>query len=118
MPTYNPDVANIFGARNDVVPNRVYFSPRVGFSKTIGEAPQVAAFDGAVRGPRAVVRGGIGVFQNTPQASVIGSAIDNTGLANAVQQVSCVGAAAPIPQWTQYAADPTSIPTTCVDGSA
>ena len=116
-PTYNADVNNLFGARNDVVPNRVYFSPRVGFSKTIGEAPQVAAFDGAVRGPRAVVRGGVGVFQNTPQASVIGSSIDNTGLPNAVQQVNCVGGAAPIPQWTQYAADPASIPSACVDGS-
>ena len=116
-PTYNADVNTLFGARNDVVPNRVYFSPRVGFSKTIGEAPQVAAFDGAVRGPRAVVRGGVGVFQNTPQASVIGSSIDNTGLASAVQQVNCVGAAAPIPQWSQYAADPASIPAACVDGS-
>ena len=117
-PTYNPAINSLFGARNDIVPNRVYFSPRVGFSKTIGEAPQVAAFDGAVRGPRAVVRGGVGVFQNTPQASVIGSPIDNTGLANAVQQVSCVGAAAPVPQWSQYASDPTSIPSACVDGSA
>ena len=117
-PTYNADVYSLYKARNDVVPNRVYFSPRLGFSKTIGEAPQVAAFDGAVRGPRAVVRGGVGVFQNTPQASVIGSSIDNTGLPNAVQQVNCVGAAAPAPQWNQYLTDPGSIPTTCVDGSA
>ena len=28
---------------------------------------QIAGFEGAARGPRAVVRGGIGVFQNTPQ---------------------------------------------------
>ncbi len=116
-PAYNADVFSLFKARNDVVPNRVYLSPRIGFSKTIGEAPQVAAFDGAVRGPRAVVRGGVGVFQNTPQASVIGSSIDNTGLANAVQQVNCVGAAAPVPQWDQFLADPASIPTACVDGS-
>jgi hypothetical protein len=44
-----------------------------------------------VRNPRAVVRGGIGVFQNTPNANLIGNAVDNTGLASAVQQLSCVG---------------------------
>ncbi len=116
-PTYNPDVQTLFGVRNDYVPNRLYVSPRVGFSWTYGASPQIAAFDGAVRGPRAVVRGGIGVFQNTSQASLVGGAIDNTGLANAVQQLSCVGPAAPIPQWDQYAANPASIPTTCANGS-
>ena len=116
-PAFNANVYDLYKARNDVVPNRIYFSPRVGFSKTIGEAPQVAAFDGAVRGPRAVVRGGVGVFQNVPQASVIGTSIDNTGLPGAVQQLSCVGAAAPVPQWDQYLSNPASIPTQCADGS-
>ena len=117
VPAFNPDVQRLFGARNDVVPNRIYLSPRIGFSKTIGEAPQIAAFDGAVRGPRAVVRGGVGVFQNIPGASVVGTSIDNTGLPGAVQQLNCVGAAAPIPQWDQYLANPASIPTQCADGS-
>ena len=116
-PAFNADIYNLYKARNDVVPNRIYLSPRIGFSKTIGEAPQVAAFDGAVRGPRAVVRGGVGVFQNVPQASVIGTSIDNTGLPGAVQQLSCVGAAAPVPQWDQYLANPASIPSQCADGS-
>ena len=116
-PAFNANVYDLYKARNDVVPNRIYFSPRVGFSRTIGEAPQVAAFDGAVRGPRAVVRGGVGVFQNVPQASVIGTSIDNTGLPGAVQQLSCVGAAAPVPQWDQYLSNPASIPTQCADGS-
>src|SRR6185436_5789950 len=76
-PTLNPTLQQSFGVRNDFAPNRVYFSPRIGFSKQYGEAPQIAAFDGAVRGPRAVVRGGVGVFQNMPGASLIGGAIDN-----------------------------------------
>ncbi|MDB4913279.1 MAG: hypothetical protein JWM95_923, partial [Gemmatimonadetes bacterium] len=67
---------------------------------------------------RAVVRGGIGLFQNTPQASSIGGAIDNTGLPSAVQQLSCVGPAAPVPNWSGYAQNPASIPTACADGSA
>jgi len=117
VPAFNADVSRLYNVRNDVVPNRIYLSPRIGFSKTIGEAPQIAAFDGAVRGPRTVVRGGVGVFQNTPSASVIGGSIDNSGLPGAVQQLSCVGGAAPIPQWDQYLSNPGSIPTQCADGS-
>ena len=116
-PAYNADVQRLFSVRNDVVPNRLYVSPRLGFSYTYGEAPQIAAFDGAVRGPRAVVRGGVGLFQNMPGASSLGTAIDNTGLPGAVQQLNCVGAAAPIPQWDLYASNPTNIPTRCADGS-
>jgi hypothetical protein len=116
-PSYNADVQTLFHADNSFVPNRLYLSPRLGFSWTYGDSPQIAAFDGAVRGPRAVVRGGIGVFQNTPQASSIGTAIDNTGLASAVQQLNCVGPAAPIPNWAGYAQNPASIPSQCADGS-
>jgi hypothetical protein len=116
-PGLNADVDRIFGTRNDRVPNDVYLSPRLGFSWTYGTAAQIAAFDGAARGPRAVVRGGIGVFQNTPNASLIGGAIDNTGLPTAVQQLTCVGAAAPIPNWQSYVDDPANVPAQCADGS-
>jgi hypothetical protein len=112
-PALNQDLYHLFTVRNDVVPNRLYVSPRVGFSYTYGDAPQIAAFDGAVRGPRAVVRGGVGVFQNTPGASLIGGAVDNTGLTSGVQQLNCVGAA---PQWERYATDPMNIPSQCADG--
>jgi hypothetical protein len=116
-PNFNPDVQRLYGVRNDFAPNRLYVSPRLGFSWTYGEAPQIAAFDGAVRGPRAVVRGGVGVFQNMPGASSIGGAIDNTGLPGGVQQLSCVGLAAPTPDWDLYAGHPENIPTTCADGT-
>ena len=116
-PAYNAAVQQAFGVRNDVVPDRLYFSPRLGFSWTYGEAPQIAAFDGAVRGPRAVVRGGVGVFQNMPGASLIGGTIDNTGLPSAIQQLSCVGPAAPQPKWDQYT-NGQNIPMQCVDGSS
>jgi hypothetical protein len=116
-PATNPDVEQIFGERNDNVPNHVYFSPRLGFSWSYGTAPEVAGFMGAVRGPRAVVRGGVGLFQNTPNTTLISSAIDNTGLASALQQVLCAGSATPTPDWTSYTGDPSSIPTQCTDGS-
>lgn len=116
-PDLNPQVESLFGVRNDVVPNKVYVSPRVGFSWSYGSAAQVQGFQGAARGPRAVVRGGIGVFQNTPSPNLIASAIDNTGLPGATQQLVCVGAAAPVPDWEAYAADPGSIPSQCADGT-
>lgn len=116
-PLLNADVQRIYGVRNDETPNGLYVSPRVGFSWTYGAATQVAAFEGAARAPRAVVRGGIGVFQNMPQASLLNQAIDNTGLPGAVQQLTCVGAAAPVPDWNAYASDPSSIPTQCADGT-
>ncbi|MFL5487543.1 MAG: carboxypeptidase regulatory-like domain-containing protein [Gemmatimonadaceae bacterium] len=116
-PTFNPDLVTVFGERNDRVPNHAYFSPRVGFSWSYGTAPQVAGFAGAVRGPRAVVRGGIGLFQNTPNTTLISGAIDNTGLATALQQVLCAGTATPVPDWSSYASDPSSVPDQCTDGS-
>ncbi len=116
-PALNPDVLRLFTMPNDHVPNRLYASPRVGFSWTYGDAPQVAGFDGGVRGPRAVVRGGIGVFQSTPSAASIGAAMDNTGLASAVQQLACVGSAVPSPSWSSYATSEGNIPVQCADGT-
>ena len=116
-PAANPEITRIFGTSNTAVPNRVYVSPRLGFSWTYGTGPQIAAFEGAVRGPRAVVRGGVGVFQNTPQATLLGGALDNTGLASGIQQLGCFGGAAPLPQWTSWLGNPTLIPQACADGS-
>jgi hypothetical protein len=48
---------------------------------------------------------------------MIGSAIDNTGLPSAVQQITCVGAAAPVPDWNSYSASTGNIPGKCLDGS-
>lgn len=116
-PALNPAIEQLFGTRNDAAPNRVYVSPRIGFSWTYGTAPQVGGFEGAVRGPRAVVRGGAGVFQNTPQATLLGQALDNTGLPSGIQQLGCFGVAAPVPQWGSWLANPSGIPVTCADGT-
>ena len=116
-PLENPDIERLFGARNATAPNRVYVSPRVGFSWTVGTAPQIAAFDGAVRGPRAVIRGGVGIFQNVPQTTLLGTALDNTGLSTAVQQLGCFGLAAPVQAWSSWLANPSTIPLQCADGT-
>ena len=117
-PTPNSDVERTFGARNDRVPNGLYASPRLGFSWTYGSAQQIAAFTGAASVPRAVLSGGVGVFQNSLNASLPGQAIANTGLPTGVQQITCVGAAAPTPEWGAYANDPSSVPTQCANGTA
>ena len=116
-PNDNPDIARLFGSPNTSTPNKVYASPRLGFSWTYGQGAQIPGFDGAIRGPRAVVRGGIGVFQNLPQATLLGGALDNTGLASAVQQLGCFGATVPAQNWTNWLSNSSAIPSACADGT-
>jgi hypothetical protein len=116
-PEGNADLQALFGVRNDHVPSGLYVSPRVGFSWTYGTAAQIGGFEGAFRGPRAVVRGGIGIFQGTPGTQLIGQAIDNTGLPGALQQVNCSGIAVPTPDWGAYLASQSAIPAQCADGT-
>lgn len=117
-PSANPAVRQAFGVDNDVAPNRLYVSPRVGFSWTYGQAAQLAIANGFARGPRAVVRGGIGFFQGTPSAQLIGPAISSTGLPGSIQQLTCVGTAVPTPDWRSYLLDAGSIPSECADGTS
>ena len=116
-PEVNPVVESTYGVRNDVVPNGAFVSPRFGFSWTYGVAPQIPGFEGAVRGPRAVVRGGVGVFQNSPATRLTSGAMNNTGLARAQQSLSCIGAAVPIPDWASYDVDLANVPVLCADGT-
>ena len=116
-PTANPAVEAAFKQNNTDVPSRAYLSPRLGFSWTYGTADQVTLIPGMARAPRAVVRGGVGVFQNTPGVQLVGGAVDNTGLPSGIQQLTCLGSAAPAANWSQYSASQASIPNTCADGT-
>jgi hypothetical protein len=116
-PQHNPAVEATFGRRNDFVPKNIAFSPRVGFTWTRGNAAQVGAFMGAARTQRSTIQGGIGVFSNSSNSGAIGSALDNTGLPSGVQQIMCIGPAAPVPDWEAYALDPSSVPDRCADGT-
>ena len=115
-PAADPAVDSVFGVPNDHLPDRVYLSPRVGFSWTYGTAQQISAFQGAARVPRGVVRGGVGVFQNAFAAQLPARAMATTGLATGQQQLTCVGAATPTPDWGAYASDPGSVPGQCAAG--
>lgn len=117
-PTFNQTVLDAFGVRNDVVPNSAYLSPRIGLQWYYGSAPTISYAPGAARPPRAVVHAGIGVFQNIAAAQLIGTEVSTTGLASSTQSVTCVGAAVPVPDWSAFLADPSTIPERCADGSA
>ena len=64
-----------------------------------------------------IIRGGIGEFRGRAPTQLFSSAIDATGLPGAETQLVCVGDAVPIPDWTSYLHDFSTIPTTCADGS-
>ncbi|MEO8335089.1 MAG: TonB-dependent receptor, partial [bacterium] len=117
-PGFNALVETQFGRRNNEVPAPIVVSPRVGFSYTLGSANEISAFFGAARTPRAVVRGGIGVFASNLNSGSLGSALDNTGLASGTQQIVCTGPAVPTPDWTMYTTNLSGIPTECADGAA
>ncbi|MDQ6611992.1 MAG: carboxypeptidase-like regulatory domain-containing protein, partial [Gemmatimonadota bacterium] len=117
-PLENPLIEQKLGVRNDVVPNKAYFSPRVGFTWIYGKQDQIAFIPGAARPPRALIQGGIGVFQNINGAQLLSNAINNTGLASSTQSLTCLGPAAPVPNWSSYGLNPSAIPSTCADGTA
>jgi hypothetical protein len=117
-PRFNPEVEQLFGIRNDHVPTGVFFSPSVGFNWNFGTGTQVAGFQGATRGARYRLNGGIRMLQNVPRANLIDAAAEQTGLPSSVQTLNCVGTAVPGIDWTALINDPTLIPEQCADGSA
>lgn len=117
IPNFNPEVERVFGLRNDRLPNPITISPRIGFSRTLGSNPEISAFAGAARAPRAVMRAGIGVYANSLSSGQIASALDNTGLPDGSQQITCTGPAVPTPDWIAYATNASSVPTQCADGT-
>jgi hypothetical protein len=121
-PRYNPQVDQVFGVRTDARPNEVVVSPRVGFTWTYsharnnGMSMSVSPLGVFMSPPRGVIRGGIGEFRNLPDPMLLASASGLTGLPDDATRFSCVGSAVPVPDWSMYANDPSSIPTECVGG--
>lgn len=118
QPLFNDSVLVKLGVRNDNVPTGVFVSPRIGFSYGYGTNAQIAGFQGAQRGTKYQISGGFGKFQNIPNSSLVSSAVDNTGLPSALQQLACVGTAVPIVNWQDYLNNLNDIPTDCANGSS
>jgi hypothetical protein len=64
-----------------------------------------------------VLRGGFGEFRGKAPSSLFSSAVDATGLPTGETQLVCVGSAVPVPDWSLYQTDPSSLPTECADGT-
>ena len=118
-PTYNATLANTLGVRNDAAPAHVHVSPRVGFSwRYGGEGAGYTGFGFSGLGskilqPSGLIRGGIGEFRSTLSPQLLGAASVLTGLPSASRRVSCVGQAVPMPDWSLFASDASSIPSAC-----
>ncbi|MDB4948243.1 MAG: hypothetical protein JWM27_892, partial [Gemmatimonadetes bacterium] len=107
-PAANAQVASLFGRGTDYAPSEVLLSPRAGFSWRLSE-------QGA---PLRLLRGGIGEFRGRAPYSLYAAALNQTGTAQGEQQVSCVGAGTPFPDYGAFAQDPGSIPDQCVGGAS
>ena len=119
-PPTNPALEQALGVQTGLAPMRFHVSPRVGFSYTynrdkengsgINQTP-VGRF---YRSTTGVIRGGIGNFRDLLRPGILADASASTGLSGGTTILSCVGSAVPLPDWSRFAADPSSIPTQCV----
>jgi hypothetical protein len=119
-PRYNPAVESLFGARTDQAPASIHASPRIGFTwirKYEGEGIRFSPIGEWNFGSPAYVRGGIGEFRGLLAPTVLSQAMIANGLPGGAINLTCIGPAAPAPDWSSYALDPTMIPTDCVGGT-
>jgi hypothetical protein len=120
LPVFNPALASAFGARNDVSPNSIEVSPRLGFNwyPTGEKGGEIFRNSGSTNFRSGYsIRGGIGQFRNLLPSTLLGDAIGTTGLPGSTERLVCVGSATPSPDWQSYLTDPTRVPTTCAGGA-
>lgn len=121
VPAYNPEVDRLFGARTDEAPSGASLSPRVGFVwKYTPSTGFLTASSGNATMSKglAQIRGGIGKFRSTLPPTLLADALSSTGLPGSTRQLLCLGSSAPVPNWSAYAADPATIPSTCAGGAS
>ena len=109
-PAHNRAVDSLFGVRTDRIPSELHLSPRVGFTWALASGSG---------GPQTTfLRGGVGDFRSLTPTALYAAALGAPGLAAAETQLICIGAAVPVPDWSRYAQDPSTIPTQCADTAA
>ncbi|HEX8849012.1 MAG TPA: carboxypeptidase regulatory-like domain-containing protein [Gemmatimonadaceae bacterium] len=107
-PAYNAAIDAAFGRRTDDVPSEVRVSPRAGFTWQLDRKENAP--------PTTILRGGFGEFRSRPPSQLVASALDATGLGTGQTQLVCVGSGVPVPDWSAYQSDPSSIPADCAGG--
>jgi hypothetical protein len=122
-PARNPALDQALGVQSGAAPSRLHVSPRAGFTFTYnrdrdnGNGSMSNNTGRYFRGLSGTVRGGIGEFRDLLRPGLLADASASTGLTGASSYLNCVGAAVPTPDWSLFASDASTIPTTCVDGS-
>lgn len=121
-PAANPQLQSLLDVRTDVAPNRWHASPRIGFTWTRrggGNAGGLAinSFGSFNMRPTSYIRGGIGEFRSIMPAELLSDALV-TASGTRATVLSCVGAAAPPPDWRAYLASEAAFPSACVGGAA
>jgi len=120
QPRYNPAVEQTFGVRTDETPGSMHASPRVGFTwirKPSGEGFRFGPLGQFNFGNLSYLRGGIGEFRSLLPAAVMSQAMIADGLPGGASYLTCIGGAAPAPDWSGYALDQGAIPRQCLAGS-
>lgn len=121
-PSANPALEQALGVQTGSAPMRLHISPRIGFSytynrdKTNGNGMSMNQVGRFYRGLTGVLRGGVGDFRDLLRPNLLADASAATGLLGGTSVLSCVGTATPIPDWTQFGANPSTIPTSCLGG--
>jgi hypothetical protein len=120
LPAFNPRLLSEFGVRNNQSPSSVALSPRLGFAWYPHAQRGLSSYGSNVsstfRGGYQI-RGGVGEFRTFLPSALLSDAIGSTGLPGSTERLSCIGPAAPTPDWVAYMADPSSVPSTCVGGA-
>ena len=121
-PAPNQQLERALGVRTGIAPAQLHVSPRLGFSYTYNRdrdngsgtsQNQVGRF---YRNTVGVIRGGIGEFRDLLRPGILADAAAATGLPGGSTSLSCVGASVPAVDWSRFLADPTSVPSACLDG--
>ena len=113
-PAFNAQVDSVFHLRTDHVPSTGAVTPMLGFRWPVFGTYMTR--NGINFGARGQLSGGVREYRGTFSTRGVDSYLRQTGLPDAIQQLYCVGGAAPTPDWRSF--ENGSIPTACADGSA
>lgn len=122
-PAANRALDQALGVASGAAPARLHVSPRIGFQWTYnrdrdnGSGQSNNQIGRFYRTTSGVVRGGIGEFRDLLRPGLLADASSHTGLSGSSESLSCVGAAVPTPDWSQWISSPSTVPTHCADGS-
>ena len=111
-PQLNAGALTAFGIRTNAFPRETSLSPRVGFTYGVGATDKKPAV--------VTIRGGAGIFRSGAGqvSSIFSSARDAAGQSNGQASLSCVGAAVPPLNWSNFTTAASDLPTTCASGAA